>query len=80
MLVVSVVVLLPGALGKGPAEYVDHYVFIVEAWMIANVAWFWSLQTKERWDEGAPPRTKDELKAAVETDAVRCEAEARATQ
>lgn len=78
MLGVSVVLFLPGAFGKGPEEYVDHYVFIVEAWMIANVALFWALQTNERWHEGAPPRTTAELEAAVETDAVRCEAEARA--
>jgi len=77
MLLVSLVLFLLGFAKVGPPWFVDHYVFLVEAWMIANVAVFWSLQTKERWDEGAPPRTKAETAAAVETDAVRSEAEAR---
>ena len=77
MLVVSVLLFVPGQAEAGPTWYVDHYVFLVEAWMIANVAAFWAVQTQERWHEGAPPRTKAELTAAVETDARRCEAEAR---
>lgn len=77
MLVVSVLLFVPGKAGAGPAWFVDHYVFLVEAWMIANVAVFWSLQTWERWHEGAPPRTDAEMAAAVETDVRRCEAEAR---
>ena len=77
MLVVSVLLFVPGQAEAGPTWYVDHYVFLVEAWMIANVAAFWAVQTQERWHEGTPPRTKAELTAAVETDARRCEAEAR---
>ncbi|GAA4365444.1 hypothetical protein [Nocardioides caricicola] len=76
MLVVSVVLFVPGKAELGPTWFVDHYVFLVEAWMIANVAVFWAVQTKERWHEGAPPRTNAEMAAAVETDAQRCAAEA----
>ncbi|WP_243057449.1 hypothetical protein [Nocardioides sp. SR21] len=78
MLGVSVLLFVPGTMGAGPTWFVDHYVFLVEAWMIGNVAVFWAVQTKERWHEGAPPRTEEELAAAVETDARRSEAEARA--
>lgn len=43
----------------------DHRVFWVEAWMIGWLAVFWSLQTWDRWGEGAPPRTKAERGAVV---------------
>lgn len=76
MLGVSVLLFVPGKAGVGPTWFVDHYVFLVEAWMIGNVAVFWAVQTHERWHEGAPPRTDAETAAAVETDARRCAAEA----
>ena len=34
-----------------------HRVFWIEAWMIGWLAVFWSVQTWDRWGEGAPPRT-----------------------
>jgi hypothetical protein len=80
MLGVSAVLFVLGRAEVGSGWFVDHYVFLVEAWMILNVAVFWTRQTAERWHEGAPPRTKAETTAAVETDARRCEAEARRHQ
>jgi len=39
-----------------------HRIFWVEAWMIGWLAVFWTLQTWDRWGEGAP-RTKAEVAA-----------------
>lgn len=49
----------------GSTEFFDHLVFWLEAWMILGVAVFWLLQTVDRWDDGAPPRTEAE-RAVVE--------------
>ncbi len=48
----------------GKRDILSHHVFWVELWMIVNVAVFWALQTKERWRDGAPPRTNAEVAAA----------------
>jgi hypothetical protein len=42
----------------------EHRTFSVEAWMIAGVGIFWLLQTVDRWNDGAPPRTNAELAAS----------------
>ncbi len=59
LMVVGVVVfrLAPDVL---PAQLQDNRTFWLEAWEIALLAVFWSLQTWDRWDEGAPPRTRAE--------------------
>ena len=38
-----------------------HAVFMLEAWMILGLAVFWVAQTIDRWKDGAPPKTKEEL-------------------
>ncbi|MEI5672239.1 MULTISPECIES: hypothetical protein [unclassified Nocardioides] len=65
MLLVAGLLFLAKAGGAGPSWYLDHAVFWIELWMIAHVAAFWALQTKERWHEGAPPRTEAERTAEV---------------
>ena len=39
---------------------VDHRTFWLEAWEIFLLAVFWTFQTWDRWNEGAPPSTDDE--------------------
>jgi hypothetical protein len=48
-----------------PQELGDRQTFWIEAWMIAGLAIFWSLQTWDRWSDRAPPRTKEEVAAAA---------------
>ena len=43
------------------ADFFDHQTFWLEAYMILWVAVFWVLQTIDRWNDGAPPRTKAEV-------------------
>jgi hypothetical protein len=50
--------LLAGKISHGFGE---HRTFFVEAWMIGWLAIFWLLQTWDRRNEGAPPRTKAEV-------------------
>jgi hypothetical protein len=47
-----------------PKAWSDHTVFILEAWMIVLLAVFWGLQTWDRWGDGAPPVTDEEVAQA----------------
>lgn len=62
----------------GSPDFVAHQVFWIEAWMIAGVAAFWLLQTLDRWDDGAPPRTAVEVRDRVEVVASGGQADAAA--
>jgi hypothetical protein len=42
------------------ADFGSHRTFWLEAWEIFLLAIFWILQTRDRWHDGAPPRTKEE--------------------
>lgn len=66
MIAVSAFLFLAAAKDWGPPCFLEHHVYWIEMWMIVNVAAFWSLQTKERWNEGAPPRTKVETARAAD--------------
>jgi hypothetical protein len=43
-----------------PQKISDHATFWLEAWEIFLLAIFWGFQTRDRWNEGAPPRTDAE--------------------
>lgn len=45
-------------------NFYTHRTFIVEAWLIFLLAVFWLIQTWDRRNDGAPPRTDQELQRA----------------
>lgn len=46
--------------GWGSVEFEEHRTFWLETWMIAGLLVFWVLQSIDRWNDGAPPRTEEE--------------------
>jgi hypothetical protein len=55
-------------LAKGIShDFSAHRTFILEAWMIFWLAVFWLLQTYDRRQDGAPPRTVEEQQRVQDT-------------
>lgn len=51
---------IPVIAGNISADFHDHRTFWLEAWEILLLAAFWGLQTWDRLNQGAPPRTDEE--------------------
>jgi hypothetical protein len=45
----------------------QHRTWLIESWMILGLAGFWLAQTFDRRNDGAPPRTRDEIQKAKQT-------------
>jgi hypothetical protein len=58
----------------------EHRTWFVEAWMIAGLAIFWLVQTYDRRDDGAPPRTAAEVVLARAQAVAQAEAAPQAEQ